>query len=1111
MRKKSKLLLTVALLTLTMTALPVFAKDSTINKQQVESNPELTIPSTSVQTAKSKVLKTVSAPVKLDTDQIGRVADTVVEKNGKGIYFLREVDSYDSEYEIVFYDIQKQTYTAVYAPSRASYCTYYIDTNHAIYFLNQDYEWSGTDEDNYTCTTTLCKYDFENNTSSETHLDDIEVSEDYSYDFVPCFGVDRKGRIYVATHNNNILLFNKDGKMISKTPTSNSVSQFCGFDPVNGNFYYISHYNWVYWGYDHDMASIMAGNVNENNELKVTDKNIMILYQYDYLYHKNPVTMLDDRYLAALSIFNSDIGLVLDSNAYDYTDVTDQTTDIDLINNDISASLINISNKNAVKAAFLTADSDYNDYGEDVGDIGSRCAVNTDETSLLVKTDSNILSEYDINTQENKMQVHLKHPVYTFGMKGDQCIAVEKDGDDFYLESIDWVYPSEVYVESPDSLTVGSSGKISCTTDSDSFKLNYTYESSDSSIVSVDKKGKLNAFKSGTATITIKAPQINVTKQVTITVTDTELSLSNTAYRTSNLANRTSDITHSYTNESDYGHTQTSYLTALNNGNYERIEYINGKIVREVYNASFKRVSSSTIPFELSIWGGYFSGQNYNFLLFGQKNPKESDKQEVYRIVKYDKNWKRLGSCSIKGANTFVPFEGGGADMTETNGKLYIHTCHTMYASDDDELNHQANCTFVMNEDSLKIVDSYYDVMNLSYGYVSHSFSQQIATDGSYIFRADLGDAYPRGIALTITKVDDHIYDPSIYGSALEFSGPIGLNYTGFTLDALELTEDYYMLAGTGTMSGGSAENIYVNCGPKDNPVVGGTWITNHKSSDNIQVLCPKLVALNKSQFLLMWEEQNTKTEDYTTKMVLLNENGQKASNIYSSKISLSKCDPVVTPNGMVAWYITTDESPILVEINPYQLSKVSSSTRNLTAFHQHKWDSGKVIKQSTYTARGLKTYTCKICKVKKTKNLPLKSLPAAGTKYTISGNTYKVKKAGKEVSLVRANTKVTSLTIPRTITAQGLTYQVTSIEAKAFKNNKKIKTVTVGSNIAKISNNAFYKCSNLKTVKMNTLKLTKKTASSKAFSGVSKKLVIKVPKKVKKTYKKIFKGRKVK
>lgn len=48
--------------------------------------------------------------------------------------------------------------------------------------------------------------------------------------------------------------------------------------------------------------------------------------------------------------------------------------------------------------------------------------------------------------------------------------------------------------------------------------MDYTYESSDPNIVSVDETGGLNAWKAGTATITITAETIGVTKQVTITV-----------------------------------------------------------------------------------------------------------------------------------------------------------------------------------------------------------------------------------------------------------------------------------------------------------------------------------------------------------------------------------------------------------------------------------------------------------------------------------------------------------------------------------------------------------------------------------------------------------------
>ena len=87
----------------------------------------------------------------------------------------------------------------------------------------------------------------------------------------------------------------------------------------------------------------------------------------------------------------------------------------------------------------------------------------------------------------------------------------------------------------------------------------------------------------------------------------------------------------------------------------------------------------------------------------------------------------------------------------------------------------------------------------------------------------------------------------------------------------------------------------------------------------------------------------------------------------------------------------------------------------------------------------------------------------------------------------------------------------MTSIGAKAFNSNKKLKKVTIGANIAKISNNAFYKCRSLKTVIIKSVLLTKKTANKTAFKGVNKKMVIKVPKKMKKAYVKIFKRLKVK
>ena len=175
-----------------------------------------------------------------------------------------------------------------------------------------------------------------------------------------------------------------------------------------------------------------------------------------------------------------------------------------------------------------------------------------------------------------------------------------------------------------------------------------------------------------------------------------------------------------------------------------------------------------------------------------------------------------------------------------------------------------------------------------------------------------------------------------------------------------------------------------------------------------------------------------------------------------------------------------------------------------------HQWKETKRVEPS-YTEDGQIIYICNRCGEQKAETFEKLAYPKAGTKYTVAGCQYKVTKAGAEVSLIKTNKKAKRVTIPAVIKVNGVTYKVTSIGTKAFNGNKKLTKVTIGTNIKKISNNAFFKCKSLKTVTIKSVLLTKKTASKRAFKGVGKKMVIRVPKKVKKAYVKIFKGLKVK
>ena len=69
-------------------------------------------------------------------------------------------------------------------------------------------------------------------------------------------------------------------------------------------------------------------------------------------------------------------------------------------------------------------------------------------------------------------------------------------------------------------------------------------------------------------------------------------------------------------------------------------------------------------------------------------------------------------------------------------------------------------------------------------------------------------------------------------------------------------------------------------------------------------------------------------------------------------------------------------------------------------------------------------------------------------------------------MNIKQAKSASSKLSVTGTIIVNGFKYQVSEIAPYAFKNNKKIKTVTIGKGITKIGKGAFYGCTKLKTVK---------------------------------------------
>ena len=373
----------------------------------------------------------------------------------------------------------------------------------------------------------------------------------------------------------------------------------------------------------------------------------------------------------------------------------------------------------------------------------------------------------------------------------------------------------------------------------------------------------------------------------------------------------------------NWADTVQSNLTKLSDNRYERVEWVSNALYVEHYSDSYRFLDSTAIdastytPTGASrvIWGGYYAGSRFNFVVTGQSNNSDSNDVAVMRVTKYSKDWNYLDNVEYSNINTYEPFSAGSLRMTETNGELWIRTCHEMYKSSDG-YHHQANMTFRIRESDLSKLDSETNVWNFGspMGYVSHSFNQFIVSTGTKIYAADHGDAYPRAIvAKDITPRSDSWTTGQGY-YILNFQGEVGNNYTGSTLSGFETSSNGSSLIAAGTItdqdkayssSGSGAKNVWVGIVPTDGSAVSIKYLTNFEFSGNTTATNPVLVKINENRFLILWS--TTGVNDAThgpIQYAFIDGQGNIISRIYSMDGQLSDCQPIVTGNNVV-WYAT--------------------------------------------------------------------------------------------------------------------------------------------------------------------------------------------------------------
>ena len=429
-----------------------------------------------------------------------------------------------------------------------------------------------------------------------------------------------------------------------------------------------------------------------------------------------------------------------------------------------------------------------------------------------------------------------------------------------------------------------------------------------------------------------------------------------------------------------------SYLDYVD-GKYQRVEYTSSKLIVETFDASFNCVSSKEITMELPIFGGYFCGKDANYVVFGQNNTAESDSTEVFRVVKYDRSWKKLGAASLKGANTYAPFEASTVRMDEGNGYLAIRTGHKMYKSSDG-YNHQANVTMIVREKDMQMVDSFYSVANEGVGYSSHSFNQFVKVDGGKIVCVDHGDAYPR--AVMIGKYQNNIGSTNLKNwesytrtYALKIPGSTGDNTTGVQVGGFEVSSSGYLICGNRNFAYGadsmgdynSSKNVFVEYTDKNLSSVKDVQLTSYSES-GVHASNPYLVKLSDTLFMVLWQKLNTKDCIY---YAFFDGKGKQLGSTGSVKGgALSECQPKLM-NGKVTWYVTNSSvkngQPVLYQLTPNE-TKYTASLKTLPT-------DKKSIKTLKVSAIANKVYTGSAVKPKLVIKDGSKAL-AEGTDYTV-------------------------------------------------------------------------------------------------------------------------------
>ena len=352
------------------------------------------------------------------------------------------------------------------------------------------------------------------------------------------------------------------------------------------------------------------------------------------------------------------------------------------------------------------------------------------------------------------------------------------------------------------------------------------------------------------------------------------------------------------------------------------------KVIVNRYDKTGNLISTKTLDYQGEKFGGFYRGEDYNYLIFGNDNREHKDNKEVVRIVKYDRDFIEIAKLSVNGAYTWEPFGAGSLRCGEIGNIILVHTARGRYDG------HQSSLTIAFDEDDMSLL-SEDDMGAFQKNHVSHDFNQFVMADGNEFITVDHGDGYPRGILVSWLSTDNNqnpgdyysyvtgnsIFSPSKKIEILTVFG--SGNQTGVSIgSAINMATK--VLVGVNRMDYSKAKsfNSYIIEGKdvykrdivlysldKNTLEVTENKYTDYTKDKNTTYTAPKMVKLDDTRVMLIWNKLNMTWKKLNDKIIIKNlktsvlqylivdENGNKLSEIKTVK------DMIVT-----------DEAPILFD-----------------------------------------------------------------------------------------------------------------------------------------------------------------------------------------------------